>query len=264
MLNWIKDWTKIDIDIILTFDECQFYFMNKEDYKYEWATLFFYKPYLANAIKIKAPKIADWIESLSKIKVNKQLSSLEVRETEIKLMKNALQDFIVYCYDPDIYDKLSFNSWDESELTSLTDFKNKRVIDIGSGSGKQVFAVAGIAKTVYSVEPVSRLREYIKNRAASAKYKNVFVVDGFLQHIPFEDSFADILTTGHVFGDFPEEELKEMLRVVKNNGMIILIPGNSDKDNEKHKWLLSKGFSFDRFLEPGDDYKRKYWLTVKK
>lgn len=68
---------------------------------------------------------------------------------------------------------------------------------------------------------------------------------------------------GHVFGDTPEEEYKELLRVTKPGGMIILCPGNGDKDNEIHRFLVDKGFEWSRFEEPRDGIKRKYWKQVK-
>ena len=49
------------------------------------------------------------------------------------------------------------------------------------------------------------------------------------------------------------------MRVTKKNGMIILCPGNNDEDNDIHKYLISKGFSWSVFEEPTDGNKRKYW-----
>jgi hypothetical protein len=52
---------------------------------------------------------------------------------------------------------------------------------------------------------------------------------------------------GHVVGDDVETEVSELLRVVKSNGKIILCPGNGDKDNDTHNYLVEKGFSWSRF-----------------
>ena len=64
---------------------------------------------------------------------------------------------------------------------------------------------------------------------------------------------------GHVYGDDLEDEYNELMRVTKKNGMIILCPGNNDEDNDIHKYLISKGFSWSVFEEPTDGNKRKYW-----
>ena len=118
-----------------------------------------------------------------------------------------------------------------------------------------------MAKYVYSVEPLSNLRTYIKDKSKRLGYNRVYVVDGLLTEIPYPDNFTDIVISGHVFGDDLEDEYNEMFRVVKPGGMIILIPGNNDEDNDIHKFLINKGFQYGTFLEPGDGYKRKYWLT---
>jgi hypothetical protein len=87
-------------------------------------------------------------------------------------------------------------------------------------------------------------------------------LDGLITDIPFEDGFADVTMGGHVFGDHPEEECEELLRVTKAGGMVILCPGNVDKDNDAHRVLVSEGFSWSRFEEPEDGIKRKYWKEI--
>ncbi|MDR0849855.1 MAG: hypothetical protein LBN07_00005 [Christensenellaceae bacterium] len=74
-----------------------------------------------------------------------------------------------------------------------------------------------------------------------------------------EGETADIVMGGHVFGDHLQQELDELLRVTKPGGVIILILGNIDKDNAKHKFLLDRGFKFSKFYRPVG-LKRKYWL----
>ncbi len=108
-------------------------------------------------------------------------------------------------------------------------------------------------------------RRFIRCRARQRGYSNIFVVDGELCAIPFPDGFADVLVAGHVFGDHLEAELTEMRRVVKPGGMIILCPGNADRDDAVHQWLVEHGFCWSRFEEPGPSvgagWKRKYWLV---
>ena len=94
-------------------------------------------------------------------------------------------------------------------------------------------------------------------------YGNIYVVDGLMNDLPFPDNFSDIVVAGHVFGDYMDEEFLEMHRVVKTGGMIILIPGNNDEDNETNAFLIQKGFKYSSFLEPGDGMKRKYWFVKK-
>jgi len=50
--------------------------------------------------------------------------------------------------------------------------------------------------------------------------------------------------------------------VTRPGGMMILCPGNNDRDTEAHRYLVSQGFAWSRFEEPGDGIKRKYWKVV--
>ncbi|MCJ7702571.1 MAG: hypothetical protein MUO62_13390 [Anaerolineales bacterium] len=65
---------------------------------------------------------------------------------------------------------------------------------------------------------------------------------------------------GHVFGDDPQKEHAEMVRIVKPGGMVLLCPGNNDTDDDRHQFLVNQGYQWSRFEEPGDGAKRKYWL----
>jgi SAM-dependent methyltransferase len=174
----------------------------------------------------------------------------------------TINDWLVYVIAPQMYDYQPSLKWDDQELTSLVDFVGKIVLDIGSGTGRLAFLAAQNAFAVYPVEPVANLRLYIKAKANDLGLNNIYPVDGLITDIPFHDNFADITLGGHVFGDNPEEERRELERVTKPGGMVILCPGNNDKDNLAHKVLTTNGYSWSRFEEPEDGWKRKYWKTI--
>ncbi len=176
-----------------------------------------------------------------------------------------MQDWLIYVLDPAIYDRLPFLGWEDDSLLSMADFKDKIVLDIGSGTGRLAFCVAPLARVVYAVEPVANLRRYIYKKRDALGLKNVYPIDGTITQIPLEDDFADILMAGHVFGDDLEEAYREMRRVVHDGGMILLHPGtNLTSEDPAHQFLINKGFEFSTFEEPGDGTKRKYWKTIKK
>ena len=77
--------------------------------------------------------------------------------------------------------------------------------------------------------------------------------------IPFPNDFADLTMAGHAYGDEPEEEYRELERVIRSEGMIVLYSGNKDVDNERHSFLVFQGFLWSRFEEPRDGLMRKYW-----
>jgi hypothetical protein len=64
---------------------------------------------------------------------------------------------------------------------------------------------------------------------------------------------------GHVFGDAPAAEYREPARVTRPGGMSIPCPGNTDQDNDTHRFLDAQGSQWALFAEPGDGMKRTYW-----
>ena len=210
-------------------------------------------------LRHKCPELNEWLDEVMINKGKNQPPAPEkIRQAEIEIMK-TINDLIVYVVSPDVYDSQPFLKWNPDELISLVDFTGKRLIDIGSGTGKIALIAAAKAESVYAVEPVANLRIYLRDKAVDMGLKNIFVVDGFIMDIPFENEFADITTCGYVFGDDPNEELQEMMRVTKPGGMVILCPGNDDQDNDRHGFLVEKGFEWSKFEEPGVRYVRKYW-----
>jgi len=155
-----------------------------------------------------------------------------------------------------------FHKWGFAEVTSVVDLGGKIVVDGGAGTGRVALEAAASADVVYAVEPVSRLRQFIRDKAASRGISNLFVVDGFLDALPFPDGFADVLATSHALGWRLEEELTELERVVKRPGAIIHCPGTAEiaSGQRQHEALVSLtwNYAFARFHE-ADGWKRKYW-----
>jgi SAM-dependent methyltransferase len=208
----------------------------------------------------KCPDIGDWLDEVMEAGKNDFTTDPDViRQAEIALLQSA-EDLIVYVVDPAAYDSQPFLNWDSNELLSLVDFNQKTVLDIGSGTGRLAFTVTQFAKVVFAVEPVWNLRRYLRHKAKRMQVDNLFAVDGIITQIPFPDDFADVTMGGHVFGDDPREEHKELMRVTRPGGMVILLPGNNDIDNDIHRFLVRQGFQWAVFIEPPSDRVRKYWL----
>jgi ubiquinone/menaquinone biosynthesis C-methylase UbiE len=186
-----------------------------------------------------------------------------MKNAEIIVMQ-TINDLLTYVVDPSNYDNQAFLNWASSELSDMADFRNKTVLDISAGTGRLTFIAAEKATTVFTVEPVENLRRHIKTKAKNLGFENVFVVDGLIEDIPFPNNFADVVVVGHVAGDNHQSEFQELMRVIKAGGMLILCPGNNDINNNRHTFLLSKGFEWSRFEEPNDGIKRKYWISKAK
>ena len=213
-------------------------------------------------LRHKCPQLNEWLDDVMiKEEGDQPHSPEDIRQAEIDILK-SINDLIVYVVSPEVYDSQPFLKWNPDELTSLIDFSGRRVVDIGSGTGKIALIAAAKAKAVYAVEPVANLRLYLRVKAVDLGLSNIFVLDGLITDIPFEDEFADISIGGYVFGDDPDEELQEMLRITKPGGMVILCPGNDDQDNERHSFLVKNGFEWSKFEEPGVRFVRKYWKKI--
>ena len=115
--------------------------------------------------------------------------------------------------------------WDPARLLELADFKNKTILDVGSGSGRLAFAAAGLAREVYACEPVETLRAYLRSRIRREGLNNVRVVDGMADSLPYPNDLFDIVMSGHVVGDDYDGELTELARVTKPGGWLIDCPG---------------------------------------
>lgn len=211
----------------------------------------------------KCPSMADHIDSILK-KYSPAKDDRELAKCTDNLVW-AIADWLIYGKCPEAYDKLEFHNWDFREVTIITLLDGKVVVDGGAGTGRVTLEAARTAARVYAVEPVARLRQFIRDKATEAFHNNIFVIDGFLHAMPLPDSCADVLITSHALGWHLEKELREFERVVKKGGYIIHCPGTADIPDEEaqHLRLISPdwGYDFSRY-EESDGWKRKYWKQL--
>ena len=193
------------------------------------------------------------------------LTAGEVRGAEIGFM-DLIDTFIVYLYPEVMNENCPYISdWDPERLLSITDFADKVVLDVGSGTGRLAFAAATVARKVYASELADRLREYMRDKIEREGIGNVVVLDGTIEAIPFEDDTFDIAMSAHVVGLDYEKEIASLTRVVKNGGYIIDCMGEDDRKHPKSKEeLLRMGFDYDHYVSKsgGDVY--RYWKRVRK
>jgi SAM-dependent methyltransferase len=233
----------------------------------EFAAVLQTRPVIKNFLKVRCPEIASFIDLVLKKQTNLQREE-QLESYEDRLIW-TLADILVYNKCPEVYDRLPFHCWDFSEITSVVRLEGKIVIDVGSGTGRVAVKAAESAKLVYAVEPVSRLRQYIRKKTQQRNLTNLFVVDGFLHSLPFSDGFSDVTITSHALAWQLENELRELERITMKGGTIIHCPGTADSISERdvttHKILIGEPwrYKFSVFEEPdpstGGGRKRKYW-----
>jgi SAM-dependent methyltransferase len=259
-LNWI-DVTHLSFNTLLLLEREQLVWLPGWLPETELATALKANPAVEWYLRNKNPDLNAWVDSVL-LKSISNATADDIRRSEETVLR-SMNDLVCYAVDPDLYENLPFLGWDSAELRDLVDFTGKTVVDIGSGTGRLAFIAAEDgALGVFAVEPVSNLRVFIKEKARKKGVNNIFTMDGLITDLPFPDDFIDIAMGGHVFGDDPKAEYEEMVRVVKPEGMVILCPGNNDRDDDKHSFLVDHGFQWSRFEEPGDGFKRKYWKFV--
>ena len=229
----------------------------------EFACVIEHNPEIAVFLEKKYPPIALFINRIRE-ENSSSVPDKCSRECAERLLW-TIADMLVYGKCPEVYDSLDFHSWDFGEITSITPLEGLTVIDAGSGTGRVALEAAETASSVYAVEPVTRLRRFIREKASLQNKSNLHVTDGFLHCMPFPDSFADVLITSHALGWRLDSELREFERVVGNGGHIIHCPGTPLEDNSGsiHEVLISPewGYSFGVYSETDGD-KRKYWKQL--
>jgi len=229
----------------------------------EFAAILWAYPSIQQFLAKKCPSIIDFIKNVM-AGHRPEADQQELAECSDKLVW-TIADLLVYNKCPESYDALEFHNWDFHEVTTITPLYDKVVIDGGAGTGRVALEAAQFARQVFAVEPVSRLRQFIRDKASKAGLSNLFVIDGFLHSIPLPDEFADVLITSHALAWRLEDELREFERVTKKGGFIIHCPGTAEVAAEEyqHSRLISSDwqYEFSRYREP-DGWKRKYWKQL--
>jgi SAM-dependent methyltransferase len=174
------------------------------------------------------PDYAKWIKD-GIAKVSPQKPS-QIREAEAKLLKNDWN--LGMAKSPEIWDALPWSYWNPAAIYKHIDLRDKVILDIGAGTGQVSLRCAPFAKKVFALEPVARLRKYIERKMSTYGLLNVQTLDGVLAKIPLKNNEIDacILSNGS-FGWQPRKELREMERVTKSGGIILMLgPCNFNND----------------------------------
>lgn len=222
-----------------------------------------YNPAVHWYFENKCPESKDHITTLIE-NAPQNLTADEVRSSEIYVIQ-AIETFVVYLYPEVMESQCGYiRDWTPDKLLSIVDFTGKIVLDIGSGTGRLAFAAAQKAKKVYASEPVDCLREFMKDKIKKHGIKNMVVLDGVVEDIPFEDNTFDIVMSACVFGDDYDAEYSEMARVVKSGGHIIDCDGENggEEPEPRKKDLLRLGFEYSHYVSKNNGDVYRYWKRV--
>jgi 2-polyprenyl-3-methyl-5-hydroxy-6-metoxy-1,4-benzoquinol methylase len=152
-LDWI-DTTNLSFNTLLLLERVQLSWMPGYVPEEELAIALHANPVVEWYMRHKCPELNSWLDRVLSAEPSSPASSGErIHQAEIAIL-NQINDWLVYVVDPTLYDARPFLGWDSNELTSITDFSSKTVIDIGSGTGRLAFTAAEKAAVVFAVEPV--------------------------------------------------------------------------------------------------------------
>lgn len=215
------------------------------DYQLEMAKALYRYPHVTGYVRAKAPECGAFLDGVLAVPYGNWTEE-EMREAETFILQ-AHETFVVYVY-PEVMNRVNYiRNWDEKYLHELVDLSDRIVLDVGAGTGRLAFAAAKKAKRVYASEPCDCLREYMRDRIRAEGIRNMKVLDGEVLDLPYEDNTFDVVLSGHVIGDFYEEEIAEITRITKDGGWLVICNGDdgfmrSAPDQE----LTSRGFEWFR------------------
>jgi len=125
------------------------------------------------------------------------------------------------------------------KVVNFTRARNgSRILDVATGTGKQAFA---FARSGYEVIGIDLSESMLKVAKKKNKYGNVKFEVADATNLPFEESSFDVSCVSLGLHDMPltirEKALKEMARVTKTKGMIVIVDYALPK-NEISKFLI--------------------------
>jgi hypothetical protein len=199
-------------------------------------------PMVHKFLELKYPPISNFIDNI--LTRHKVMQSQDSIRESCQEMLWEIADLIIYNKYPEVYDERSRHAWEINDITSITSLEGKTVVDAGAGTGRLAFLAAPFAQTVYAVEPVTSMRCFMKAKAARKSINNLYVMDGFLDSIPFPDSSVDLLMTSNAIGWNLEDELREIERVLKPGAHAIhFIKADAQAENLFHDVLVSEAWN---------------------
>ena len=263
MLKELFSDISLSVEDLLLLESFQIKYLPERVPQKEFAALIRKYPFVKSFLIAKNPSVEIFINSV--LKANKEIDDESLIEEYCEELLWEIADLIVYNRFPEKYDEKTKFTWNIDEIIEKESLEGKIVADVGAGSGMLAFLLAKYATTVYAVEPISSFRTFIRQKASTGNYSNVYVVDGFLESIPFPENTFDILFTSNAIGWNIEKELQEIERVVKPTGQAIHIIRVNENvtENPVHEKLISGEWNY-KFNETTDENgtKLKYIKTI--
>jgi len=164
-------------------------------------------------------------KELEKVYSKKDYYSLKKINTIEESKKTRLRIFLYKLYfgkKKNLFLKFLFSPI-KFTLRSINISKNKRYLDIGSGSGQFIYDMKKLGINILGIEP----GDFDKITSKKEKLK---IINSNLFEAKLPSSSADIITINHVLEHLqePVKTIKEIKRILKKNGELIIGVPNSN------------------------------------
>lgn len=124
------------------------------------------------------------------------------------------------------------------------DFRGKRVLVVGAGTGAELFSLQKKGADVYGLEPYPPAVKILKIKAGFNGLEVARITEGIAESLPYEDGFFDFIYCYTVLEHVQDVEkaLDEMVRVCSPGGNIFLETPNYRMPYEPHYKIFMPTF----------------------
>lgn len=181
-------------------------------------------------------------------------------------MNNLLKNSKAYYKDNNYYEIFSIAEDSKNEVSNYltTISKDKIILDAGCGTGKYLKLLETNGKKYIGVD--LSIDQLEKAKTKSNKNTSEFICSN-LSNLRVKDKSVDLVVSSWVLGtitnlDERNKCLNELKRVLKDNGIIILIENAENSEFEKlrgrtkdfrtrdyNNWILSNGFKVEKNID---------------
>ena len=149
--------------------------------------------------------------------------------------------------------------------------KDDCVLDAAAGTCAFARAAAPFVKTVVCLDATPAMLAAGKEEAAKSGITNIQFINGYVDEIPFDDEYFDIVFTSNAFHHFTEMEkpFSEMHRVLKRGGQLVIKDMEATEENlreieDKIETMRDPSHVKNRSRYEFLELYEKYGYTVKK
>jgi len=146
----------------------------------------------------------------------------------------------------------------------------KDIADLGAGEGSITKLMADYANKIFAVDNNENMLALLKEKCENLK--NVYTILSASNKINIENNYVDVVISISSFHDLPVGYENEMDRILKNNGVAIILDWKKEKSNQgppydirlSEEIVINKWNKLNFSLVSRKDYNTLYLLVFKR